>query len=108
MRRNVMKRISFAMVHLLVVGLSAGCNTRQAGASDKAGSQPPSSPPESAPALQAAALPSVSGHWTITLKQLRQTKDGSFIPGTDKNIGVLNVDLKDGVYVTEGNHAFCS
>jgi hypothetical protein len=54
------------------------------------------------------ALPPISGHWTITFKQLRQKKDGSFIPGTDKNIGVLNVDLKDGVYVIEGNGALCS
>jgi hypothetical protein len=49
-------------------------------------------------------LPDIRGHWTITFVQRRQTKDGSWMPGLGKNVGVLNVDLKDGVNVVIGEH----
>jgi hypothetical protein len=53
-------------------------------------------------------LPDVSGHWTITFERRRVKEDGSLIPGTGRNIGVLNVDLSDGVNVVDGNHANCT
>jgi hypothetical protein len=50
-----MKRMSIAVLLLVAFAFSTGCTEKQAGASDKARSQQPSSPPESAPASQAAA-----------------------------------------------------
>jgi len=44
-----------AILLLSVVGFSTGCNERQAGASDKAANQQPSSPSESTPTPQTAA-----------------------------------------------------
>jgi len=91
------------LISMGILFMASGCSKTQVSA-------------DSAPAAEAAnvapappALPAVSGHWAITFKWLRMKKeDGSFIPGTGKNIGVLNVDLKDGVNVIEGNHALCT
>jgi hypothetical protein len=51
-----------------------------------------------------APPPDIRGHWTITFVQRRQKEDGSWMPGVGKNVGVLNVDLKDGVNVVIGEH----
>jgi hypothetical protein len=56
-----------------------------------------------------ASLPDIRGHWTIAFVQrLVKKDDGSLIPGTSKDIGVLSVDIKDGANVVNGNHANCT
>jgi hypothetical protein len=98
MTKNVALLISMGILFM-----ASGCSKTQQGSA------------ESIPAAEAATLapappelPPVSGHWTITFKRLQMKKeDGSFIPpsfipGTGKNVGVLNVDLKDGMNVIDG------
>ena len=98
MTKNVALLISVG-----ILLLASGCSKPQQGSGENA---PAAETASIAPA--SPALPAVNGHWTITFKRLRMKKDGSFMPGTGKDIGVLNVDLMDGVNVIEGNHAICT
>jgi hypothetical protein len=64
--------------------------------------------PEAQAAPVPISLPDLAGHWTINFVQRHQNKDGSWMPGSGKDIGVLSVDLTNGVNVAEGNHALCT
>lgn len=98
----MMKKVA-SLLFVGLLSMASGCSKTEQGSAI------------SAPAVEAAsvapappALPAVSGHWTITFTRLRYNKEDVAIPGSGKNIGVLNVDMKDGVNVKEANYALCT